>query len=108
MADTRNPRAARNRRSLWHDVATNTLAFDAISCVGLAGLSNVRGDENIMLAARQKYAGILKHIRDSLQQPMETEEELGRIFKAIITLSAFEVFPVVAETYTRLCDLMLS
>ncbi|KAH8808494.1 hypothetical protein F5884DRAFT_753021 [Xylogone sp. PMI_703] len=79
------------RMSLWNEVATNEMAFDAVSCVGLAGLANVKNDERYMVLAREKYAAIIRQVMEVLPNPQQNDEKLGHTFKAIILLSAFEM-----------------
>lgn len=74
---------------LFKEVSASKKVFDAVSSVGLAGLSNVNKDKNAMVIARRKYSETLVQIRDSLANP--NLADLDHTFKAVIILAIFEV-----------------
>lgn len=68
---------------------TSKASFDAVSCVGLAGLSNVTNNQDLMMIARHKYAATIRHVVAALQEPVSAD--LDDTFKAVIMLALFEV-----------------
>jgi hypothetical protein len=74
---------------LWLGVSQPEPFLDAISCVGLAGLSNVKNDKQMMQMARLKYAVTLRRVMASLQVPESAD--MGYTFKAVMLLVLFEV-----------------
>jgi hypothetical protein len=74
---------------LWRGVSQHKPFLDAISCVGLAGLSNVKNDKQMMQIARLKYAMTLRRVMASLQVPESAD--MGYTFKAVMMLALFEV-----------------
>lgn len=74
---------------LWRGVSQHKPFLDAVSCVGLAGLSNVNNDQQLMRMARQKYAVTLRRVMISLQAPQSAD--MGYTLKAVMLLSLFEV-----------------
>jgi len=74
---------------LWRGVSEYEPFLDAISCVGLAGLSNVKNDQQMMRAARLKYAVTLRRVMTSLQGPQIAD--MGYTLKAVMMLALFEV-----------------
>lgn len=68
---------------------TSKASFDAVSCVGLAGLSNVTNNQDLMMIARHKYAATIRHVGAALQEPASAD--LDDTFKAVIMLALFEV-----------------
>jgi hypothetical protein len=57
--------------------------------VGLAGLSNVKNDPQMMRMARLKYAVTLRRVMTSLQVPGSAD--MGYTLKAAAMLTLFEV-----------------
>jgi len=74
---------------IWRGVSQHKPFLDAISCVGLAGLSNVKNDKQMMQMARLKYAATLRRVMTSLQVPESAD--LGYTLKAVMLLALFEV-----------------
>lgn len=74
---------------LWRGVSQHGPFLDAISCVGLSGLSNVNNDKQMMQMARQKYAVTLQRVMASLQVPKSAD--IGYTLKAVMMLALFEV-----------------
>jgi hypothetical protein len=74
---------------LWRGVSEYKPFLDAISCVGLAGLSNVKNDQQMMRTARLKYAVTLRRVMTSLQVPESAD--MGYTLKAVMMLALFEV-----------------
>lgn len=74
---------------LWRGVSQHKPFLDAISCVGLAGLSNVNNDKQMMQLARLKYAATLRRVMTSLQVPESAD--MGYTLKAVMMLTLFEV-----------------
>jgi hypothetical protein len=74
---------------LWRGVSRHKPFLDAISCVGLAGLSNINHDQEMMRKARLKYAMTLQRVHSSLQAP--DSSDIGYIVKAVMLLTIFEV-----------------
>jgi hypothetical protein len=74
---------------IWRGVSEYEPFLDVISCVGLAGLSNVNNDQRMMRAARQKYAVTLRRVMTSLQAPQTAD--MGYTLKAVMLLTLFEV-----------------
>jgi len=73
---------------LWRGVSQTKPFLDAISCVGLAGLSNVNNDPEMMMVARQKYAITLRRVMSALQVPGSAD--MGYTLKAVMMLALFE------------------
>lgn len=65
--------------------------FNAASCVGYAGLSNVKKDASLMEKARMKYGKSITEITADLKDPKKAD--LNATFKSVIVLAAFEVRP---------------
>lgn len=63
--------------------------FDAVSSVGLAGLSNVTKDKSLMLAAKHKHAETLSHVASVLSNLKNAD--LGETLKEVLLLGIFEV-----------------
>jgi hypothetical protein len=74
---------------LWLGVSQYEPFLDAVSCVGLAGLSNVKNDSQMMCAARLKYSATVRRVRTSLQTPESAD--MGYTLKAVMMLALFEV-----------------
>jgi hypothetical protein len=74
---------------LWRGVTQHKPFLDAVSCVGLAGLSNVRNDQQLMRMARLKYAATLRRVMTSLQ--VLESADMGYTLKAVMLLVLFEV-----------------
>jgi hypothetical protein len=68
---------------------TSKASVDAVSCVGLAGLSNVTNNQDLMVIARHKYAATIRHVGAALQEPVSAD--LDDTFRAVIMLALFEV-----------------
>lgn len=68
---------------------TNKASLDAVSCVGLAGLSNVTNSQDLMMIARHKYVATIRHVGAALQEPVSAD--LDDTFRAVIMLALFEV-----------------
>jgi len=85
----RTSTVAEIKNTILYPIYTNQIFFDAVSAVGLAGLSNVRKDQNLMLAARQKYIGTMRHVSSALQTPVNMNIEIT--LKCIMMLAIFEV-----------------
>jgi hypothetical protein len=66
-------------------------SFDAVSCVGLAGFSNVTNNQDLMMIARHKYAETIRHVGAAIQEPVSAD--LDDTFRAVIMLALFEVCP---------------
>ncbi|KAM3074374.1 hypothetical protein ACMFMG_002819 [Clarireedia jacksonii] len=63
--------------------------IDAASSVGLAGLSNVTKDPNLMLIARRKHSDTLKRVIEELSDT--TNSDLDMLFKKVVMLIVFEL-----------------
>ena len=74
---------------LWRLLYTNQPFNDAVSSVGLAGLSNVTKDQGIMILARNKYASTVSHVMAALNDLGKAN--LEHTFKAVMMLAIFEV-----------------
>ena len=70
---------------------TSKASVDAVSCVGLAGLSNVTNNQDLMVIARHKYAATIRHVGAALQEPVSAD--LDDTFRAVVMLALFEVRP---------------
>lgn len=71
------------------DQLTGKTFFNAVSCVGLASLSNVTNDQRLKMIARHRYAATISHVRAVLQESEKTD--LDDTFKAVMMLALFEV-----------------
>lgn len=60
-----------------------------IDAIGLASLSNVKHSPELMVAAGKKYAGVLRAINASVQDPKEASTE--QTLMAVMLLGLFEV-----------------
>jgi hypothetical protein len=76
---------------IWRGVSRYVPFLDAISCVGLAGLSNINHDQEMMRRARLKYALTLQRVHSSLLDPESAD--IGYMVKAVMLLTIFEVSP---------------
>lgn len=74
---------------IWRGVSQHKPFLDAISCVGLAGLSNVKNDQQLMEMARVKYVVTLRRVMTSLQ--VLGSADMGYTVKAVMLLALFEV-----------------
>jgi len=82
---------------LWPKRYSSRLFIDAVSSVGLAGLSHVMQDRKMMVAAREKYVFTVKHVTAALDNPKKSN--LEEILRAVMLLAVFEAsisppFPV--------------
>lgn len=73
----------------WKTCQSKTLQV-AMGAVGLAGLSNRRGDPNLMAKARNQYAVALGMTTSHLQDPSRCTQD--RTFSAVALLGLFEVW----------------
>ena len=62
-----------------------------IDAIGLAGISNMKQSPELMLAAGQKYASVLRAINASIQDSKEASTDQTLV--AIMLLGLFEVLP---------------
>ena len=60
-----------------------------ITSVGMAGISNLKNDPHLMVAARQKYISALCVTNAALQNPVSARTDLT--LTAVILLGIFEV-----------------
>jgi hypothetical protein len=74
---------------IWRQANPSEAVLNAITSVGLAGLSNVKRDEQMMLIARQKYASAIHLTRQALADPLEIKKD--RTLRAVALLAFFEV-----------------
>lgn len=68
---------------------SNGMVMNAVACVGLAALSNVKGDPRTMVVARTKYATVLRETITAIQNP--TPGNIENIMKCIGLLAVFDV-----------------
>jgi hypothetical protein len=73
---------------IWRGVSSYGPFLDAVSCVGLAGLSNINHDQEMMRMARMKYAKTLQRVHKSL---VLDSADIGYTVKAVMLLTVFEV-----------------
>jgi hypothetical protein len=76
---------------LWPWLFMQNRTIDAVSSVGLAGLSNVTKDPNLMLIARRKHSDTLKLVIEELSDTANVD--LDMLFKRVVMLIVFEVRP---------------
>lgn len=69
--------------------------------MGLAGLSNINHDQEMMRTARLKYAMTLQRVHTSLKEPEIAD--IGYIVKAVMLLTIFEVSPF-PEIHSDQCE----
>jgi hypothetical protein len=62
---------------------------DLMAAVGLSGLSNLTGDEELDLAARQKYGLVLRNTAHSIQNPAALDPRVA--MRTVVLLAMFEV-----------------
>jgi hypothetical protein len=74
---------------IWQGVSQHKPFLDSISCVGLAGLSNVNNDQRMMSMAREKYAVTVRRVMAALQVPESAD--MGYTLKSVMMLVLFEV-----------------
>ena len=67
----------------------NSTLSIAVASIGMAALSNVRNDPNIMAKARLKYMSALRLTNATLRDPIQARED--QTLTAVILLSMFEV-----------------
>ena len=72
------------------DLQRNKPFYDAVSSIGLAGLSNVTNDKSLMLAAKHKHAETLSHVAGVLNKI--DSADLKETLKQVILLGIFEVY----------------
>ena len=67
-----------------------------VIAVGLAGLSNLRGDRNLNLYAREKYVSALRHTGQLVLSSQVKRDHVGFGLgvKSVVTLALFEVRPL--------------
>jgi hypothetical protein len=70
---------------------------NVVSAVGLAGLSNVNNDQELMVVARQKYGASMRRIGESLRMPSPSTH--ANTLKSIMMLAMFEVSPEGSISY---------
>jgi hypothetical protein len=93
------PKASPNIASaMWSELFLNDKMFyDAVSSVGLAGLSNVTNTPEHMVLAKNKYGKTLGRLKAAIQNP--SKEAITETFKAVLLLTAFEVRHLI-DTYS--------
>ncbi|OIW33198.1 hypothetical protein CONLIGDRAFT_163898 [Coniochaeta ligniaria NRRL 30616] len=69
---------------------------DVMAAVGLSGLSNLTGDEELDLAARQKYGVVLRKTAKSIQNPAALDPRTA--MRVVVLLAMFEVVQGKSET----------
>ncbi|PQE08180.1 Chondroitin AC alginate lyase protein [Rutstroemia sp. NJR-2017a BVV2] len=74
---------------LWPWLFMQNRTIDAVSSVGLAGLSNVTKDPNLMLIARRKHSDTLKRVIEELSDTANAD--LDMLFKKVVMLIVFEL-----------------
>lgn len=62
---------------------------DIMAAVGLAGLSNLKSDRNLMTVARQRYGKALRQTGQLIQASKTPDFEVA--MRAVVTLAMFEV-----------------
>lgn len=62
---------------------------DVMTAVGLASLSNLRGDKNLMTTARQRYGQALRRTGQVIQTPVTPSFEVT--MRGVVMLAMFEV-----------------
>lgn len=64
-----------------------------VVAVGLAGLSNLRGDKDLGLYAREKYVSALRHTGQLVLSSQVRQDPVGFALsvKSVVTLALFEV-----------------
>jgi hypothetical protein len=87
--DTKTGQVNPSQSPLWKAISDNFSLCNAVSSVGFAGLSNVSKSKTHMIIARKKYAQALQEITSVLNNA--SEADLGKTFKAVMMLAAFEV-----------------
>lgn len=67
-----------------------------VVAVGLAGLSNLRGDRDLNLYAREKYVSALRHTGQLVLSSQARRDHVGFGLgvKSVVTLALFEVRPL--------------
>ncbi|EPE32351.1 C6 zinc finger protein [Glarea lozoyensis ATCC 20868] len=80
---------------LWESMRNNLILCNAVSAVGLAGLSNVRKSQTHMIVARKKYAVALHEVISILDTTDSVD--LNTTFKAVTMLAAFEIVSGTSE-----------
>ncbi|KAH8602676.1 hypothetical protein B0O99DRAFT_666308 [Bisporella sp. PMI_857] len=74
---------------IWSNIFTNRQFFDAVSSVGLAGLSHVTKNRQLMTAARYKHAETMKYVAGALRNIGNAD--LDNTLKAVMLLAIFEM-----------------
>jgi hypothetical protein len=74
---------------LYVDLHRSKPFLDAVSSVGLAGLSNVTKDRSLMLAAKHKHMETLSHVAGVLSNI--NSADLEETLKQVMLLNIFEV-----------------
>jgi hypothetical protein len=75
---------------LYLDLQRSKPFYNAVSSVGLAGLSNVTNDNSLMLLAKHKHAETLSYVAGVLSKI--DSADLEETLKHVMLLSIFEVY----------------
>jgi hypothetical protein len=71
---------------------------DLMAAVGLSGLSNLTGDAEMEVAARQKYGLVLRNVAKSIRNPAALALDVRTAVRTVVLLTTFEVVQGRAET----------
>jgi hypothetical protein len=69
---------------------------DMMTAIGLSSMSNLTNDEEMDLAARQKYGVVLRNTAQSMQNPAGLD--LGMVLRSVVLFAVFEVVQGKSET----------
>lgn len=75
--------------TIYRQGSSYSALYKIIEAIGLAGISNVKQAPELMVAAGQKYARVLRAITASIQDPKEASTDQTLI--AVMLLGLFEV-----------------
>ncbi|MCJ1474839.1 hypothetical protein MMC13_003499 [Lambiella insularis] len=77
-------------------IPMNKMLVEAITSVGLAGLSNVEDKPSLMVLARSKYASALHMTMEALRDPEELK--FNRTLRLVVILAMFEMITCDSDT----------
>lgn len=95
---TDQPDGPKTHEELVSYCASTDAMRNIVIAVGLAGLSNLRGDRDLSLYAREKYVMALRHTGQLVLSSQIRQDAMGfgLSVRSVITLALFEVSPVCA------------
>jgi hypothetical protein len=85
---------------LWHPAQQ-----DIMAAVGLAGLSNLLGRQDMVTLARQKYGAALQNASKLISKPTPTD--LAVTMRTVVMLALFEVCNLISAAFSVISRLIV-